>query len=306
VNTPSGGTSNDAIVKSSDSVRQPVEVLGPDALVFVIVPYDRGYVWEIRNDGVASVQELRIKVVSRQSFNAKWSAFREAVQINVQWLRRNISSEEPTKGAILVEVRNDRLELSEKVGLEPLLWPKADLSMDQRWKLAIEIRGASQVWVFELEILRRVGINGPTVRAWSKKVDSETSAGVDPTRSVDEAARTSTIRLAGHDVESGAQVDPPQAAPAARVESNAEPEVAWPDQGIDFTTEAGRIAAVTEYTGHFDCSEASLAREAWVDPSDLSRWKKGTLSRDSEKRTRIEAVIVTGTNPIPAPRAPRE
>jgi hypothetical protein len=80
---------------------------------------------------------------------------------------------------------------------------------------------------------------------------------------------------------------------------------------FDFTSEAGRIAAIEAYThnwiiDHGTCSEASLARTARVDPADLSKWKRGLLPVESDKAARIEAALRNNTAPTPAPKAPAD
>jgi hypothetical protein len=65
----------------------------------------------------------------------------------------------------------------------------------------------------------------------------------------------------------------------------------WPDPSPDFTSEEKRNRAMAAYTVAWDCSEASLARTAIVDPADLSRWKKGSLPGGSDKKARIENAL---------------
>jgi hypothetical protein len=70
---------------------------------------------------------------------------------------------------------------------------------------------------------------------------------------------------------------------------------------FDFDTEAGRINAIAVYVqGWADCSEASLARTATVDPADLSKWKKGLLPEESDKKARIEKALKKNDPPTPA------
>lgn len=76
-----------------------------------------------------------------------------------------------------------------------------------------------------------------------------------------------------------------------------------PASRLDFSSVAGRVSAINAYRDFWaaelgSCSEASLARAAKVDPSDLSRWKKTRLP-GSEKATRIEGVLKNKTRPIP-------
>jgi len=80
---------------------------------------------------------------------------------------------------------------------------------------------------------------------------------------------------------------------------------------FDFTSEAGRTAAINAYThnwttDHGTCSEASLARTARVDPADLSKWKMRLLPAKSAKAARIEAALRNNTAPTPAPKAPAD
>lgn len=60
----------------------------------------------------------------------------------------------------------------------------------------------------------------------------------------------------------------------------------------DFTSEEKRNGAVAAYTATWnDCSDAALARTAKVHPSDLIKWKKGSLPSGSEKKARIEKAL---------------
>jgi hypothetical protein len=77
--------------------------------------------------------------------------------------------------------------------------------------------------------------------------------------------------------------------------------------GLDFTSETGRNLAVDDYKKRWTvdqriCSEASLARTAKVDPADLSKWKKGLLPAESDKKARIEAALSNNSSPTPATR----
>jgi hypothetical protein len=71
-----------------------------------------------------------------------------------------------------------------------------------------------------------------------------------------------------------------------------------PDPEFEFGSAAGRSAAIFAYTQHWTCSEAALARKAIVDPADLSKWKKGGLPAESDKKRRIEAVLRNNEQPI--------
>jgi hypothetical protein len=80
------------------------------------------------------------------------------------------------------------------------------------------------------------------------------------------------------------------------------------DSAFDFTTEEGRGEAIGRYTKHWrkdsrQCSEASLARTAVVNPADLSKWKKGLLPPGSEKARRIENALKENKPPTRAARA---
>ena len=60
----------------------------------------------------------------------------------------------------------------------------------------------------------------------------------------------------------------------------------------DFTSEEKRNSAVAAYTAVWnDCPDAALARTAKVNPSDLIKWKKGSLPVGSEKIARIENAL---------------
>jgi hypothetical protein len=79
------------------------------------------------------------------------------------------------------------------------------------------------------------------------------------------------------------------------------------DNRFDFSSEEGRNKAVADYikywtTERWNCSEASLARSANVNPADLSKWKKGLLPAESDKIRRIEKVLRNNQRPTPAPK----
>jgi hypothetical protein len=75
---------------------------------------------------------------------------------------------------------------------------------------------------------------------------------------------------------------------------------------FDFSSDDGRSKAVAAYTQHWTCSEAGLARTANVDPADLSKWKKGSLPADSDKKKRIETALRNNEQPTPAARKPAD
>ena len=109
--------------------------------------------------------------------------------------------------------------------------------------------------------------------------------------------------------------EPPRAAIASAeapktVEVTTSPAVVIPEAGqpsnlppaavFDFSTETGRTDAIGNYTRHWNCSEAALARTAKVDAADLARWKKGTLQpATSAKKTPIENALKNNTPPTP-------
>jgi hypothetical protein len=82
--------------------------------------------------------------------------------------------------------------------------------------------------------------------------------------------------------------------------SDSERASSHPDPGFEFASAPERITAILAYTQHWTCSEAALARKAIVDPADLSKWKKGGLPAESDKKRRIEAVLRNNEQPIPA------
>jgi hypothetical protein len=74
------------------------------------------------------------------------------------------------------------------------------------------------------------------------------------------------------------------------------------DDSPDFSSAVERNNVIAAYTAHWSCSEASLARTAKVDPADLTRWKQGSLTGASDKKTRIEIALRTNAAPTPAKR----
>jgi hypothetical protein len=66
----------------------------------------------------------------------------------------------------------------------------------------------------------------------------------------------------------------------------------------EFTSKDERRAAVGRYANHWACCEAALARAARVDPADLSKWKRGELPAESDKRARIEKALIKNEKPI--------
>jgi hypothetical protein len=81
-------------------------------------------------------------------------------------------------------------------------------------------------------------------------------------------------------------------------------------ENSEFASELERDRAVAAYverwtTDQQACSEASLARTATVDPADLSKWKKGRLPLESDKKARIEKALRNDDPPtLPARRDP--
>jgi hypothetical protein len=78
---------------------------------------------------------------------------------------------------------------------------------------------------------------------------------------------------------------------------------------FEFESSQGCTDALAAYlkcwtTKDWVCSEASLARTAKVDPADLSKWKKGQLPADSDKKARIERAIRNNDPATPPPRIP--
>lgn len=89
---------------------------------------------------------------------------------------------------------------------------------------------------------------------------------------------------------------------ALPVASGGTADHAAPDDGLDLNSEPGRNSAVAAYTTNWNCSEASLARTATVDPADLVKWKKGELPATSDKKARIEKALKKNEPPTPPAR----
>ena len=102
--------------------------------------------------------------------------------------------------------------------------------------------------------------------------------------------------------ERGGNVLPSAVASTAPEEASAAP----PEDDGAFASKAHRIDALATYTKLLQCSEAALARTAKVDPADLSKWKKGSLSAASDKKARIERVLKNQEAPTPPPKRGRE
>lgn len=82
-----------------------------------------------------------------------------------------------------------------------------------------------------------------------------------------------------------------------------------PDKGdtLNFSTEAGRRAAIDEYVEHFrseNCTAGWVASAARVHRSDLSKWRYGRLPENSVKSQNIERVLRDRERP-PARRLPK-
>jgi hypothetical protein len=84
------------------------------------------------------------------------------------------------------------------------------------------------------------------------------------------------------------------------IEESSIPGASQPDGSLDFASEVQRNSALAAYTKHWNCPEAALARTSKVDPADLSRWKKGVLPAESDKRARIEKALKNNEPPTPA------
>lgn len=78
------------------------------------------------------------------------------------------------------------------------------------------------------------------------------------------------------------------------------------DRGVaavcDLNTVDGRREALSGYVKSWNCSEASLARTAVVNPADLSKWKRGSLPATSDKKARIERALRNNDPPLPPPK----
>ena len=97
---------------------------------------------------------------------------------------------------------------------------------------------------------------------------------------------------------SGAGLDP--------TEERSQTKDSLVDSTPNLATELGRNAALEFYkqlwtTQDWKCSDASLARAARVDVSDMSRWKRGLLPDGSDKKMRIEEALRENTEPVRAP-----
>jgi hypothetical protein len=93
-----------------------------------------------------------------------------------------------------------------------------------------------------------------------------------------------------------------EAANGRAIEESSTPSANGPDDRLDFTSDAGRNTALATYTKHWACSQAGLARTARVHPADLSKWKKGLLPAESDKKARIENALKNNDTPTPPPR----
>lgn len=252
---------------------------GPDDMELLIEPYDDGYVWHIRNGQLQAVERIRFEILGVQSFDAEKSAFREATaNFRGYWPAINkLLSGELTKGIIFVAFEDDGPRLGQTARMNRLSWPSGDHNQDRRWLLNMRVVGLSREWSIKLDLRWTVGTKALEL--------SEHLAG----DSVPPVPK-SPPKQAGDTLPS-----PPESAAAAL------------SAVFDFTSEAGRNKAIAAYTDHWtteqqNCSEASLARSAIVDPADLSKWKKGTLPAESDKKSRIERVLRNNEVPTPTPK----
>ena len=88
----------------------------------------------------------------------------------------------------------------------------------------------------------------------------------------------------------------------------AEPFLKPPDKTereYDFSLPLGRARAIESYTKEWQCSDASLARAAHVDPADLTKWAKDQLPLGSAKSDRIEKALRDNALPKPAKQQPQ-
>jgi hypothetical protein len=104
---------------------------------------------------------------------------------------------------------------------------------------------------------------------------------------------------------------PPTPAHTPPIDKDSPLSVDRSDPSPDFASESGRGVAMAAYkkfwsTDESSCSEAALARTALVDPADLSKWKKGSLPADSEKKARIERALRSNEKPTPVPTRPTD
>jgi hypothetical protein len=259
-----------------------IRLRGPDDMELLIVPYDDGYVWHIRNGQLQAIERIRFEILGVQSFDAEKAAFREAtIAFRAYWTPiYKLLSGELTKGVIFVAFEGDGLRLGQTAGMNSLSWPSGDPSTARRWLLKMRVVGLSREWPIKLDLRWTVG--------------------------------TKTLALLEHRGDKAEDSDPPALhSKGERAQGiqhlSQESHAAARSDVFDFSSEVGRNKAIADYTDHWTteqrtCSEASLARSATVDPADLSRWKKGHLPADSDKKSRIEKVLRNNQKPTPSPK----
>jgi hypothetical protein len=135
---------------------------------------------------------------------------------------------------------------------------------------------------------------GPATQGVPEPVQLQREEVASPTPT---ATGTSALFLQGVTRSVGAPIEPTISGDAAEQETSL-----LPDNRFDFASGTGRNKAVDLYTVSWKCPEASLARTALVHPADLSKWKKGLLPAESDKKARIEKSLTNNAAPTPAPR----
>jgi len=143
---------------ASEAYRQELVIPGPHDLELRISPSGDVYVYKIWNGGLRSLGQLRLEMVSVQSFDARRLAWREPIVFKVQWPTiRTLPAGDETNSSIFIRFEGDHLGFGDLTGSHLLRWPIGDQSTVRRWLLSMSVVGLSKEWPIELDLRWTVG-----------------------------------------------------------------------------------------------------------------------------------------------------
>jgi hypothetical protein len=251
---------------------------GPADLTFYIYQKPHCYAYHIFNSSLYPIETLRLSVTGLRTFDQKKSAYRQPVTVTFKWPDAiNIGAGYFTPPMILFWLDIQSFGFGDNIQNNELPWPNGDVGPIREWQLDLRIEGPEVDWQFQLDV--RWAIETRTLEIFSVSPGDKLNSNEGTETGAEEvAASVIPAQMADQTSESSR---PNSATVRQRPESLA----------AVTGSEEGRSNSLAAYTTTWNCSEAALARTARVDPADLSKWKKGSLSGGSDKSARIENAL---------------
>jgi hypothetical protein len=135
-----------------------IQISGPDDTYLLIEPAGDRYQWRLRNDGLRNARKLLLEITGARSFSASKSAFRDGINLRVQWpLIEDLPAGDLSNRALFVRFEGDRFGFGDTTGTHLLHWPKGDPSTMHLWRLSMRVTGLSREWAIELDLRWRLG-----------------------------------------------------------------------------------------------------------------------------------------------------